>query len=339
MVTRRGFLLLSLLSIPYVFLPGCVSVRRGPIERLPNPEVKEGIFKPSKIKKPGYGVNYEIDLMLEDRLHMIEYMTTNPNPANIILVPSLGEHAGSLNKFSRTLAKYGYNVFAIDVEGHGKTKGERGKFNVEGVHQNLETTINHVSSNYENEVSFIGTSIGADFILSYLLCNESSKNKVNKAVLHAPLAPWERDIARKLEWGIDCLQSKICKFIAKGFLEESLSLNFLFDFGRLYSDEGNLVSILEDELYLKSIDKESYINFLRYKPRHPYKDLNVPLLIVASEKDNIIPLRYLKELFNRIRNQHDDTYFYVLKDASHLAFDEYYNELAPVFSEWIEAIR
>lgn len=90
--------------------------------------------------------------------------------ASVVISHGLGEHGGRYAPMAERLHRDGYNVFAIDHRGHGRSSGRRGDiFNFEDCIANLATLISTVVRPLGCPVILFGHSMGGAIATGYTL--------------------------------------------------------------------------------------------------------------------------------------------------------------------------
>jgi len=79
----------------------------------------------------------------------------------IVIVPGIGWHGGFYYPLLNILRDAGYRAIAVDLRGHGKSKGERGEHLYEELIEDVSDTVTHTISEYGEDVYLLGTSFGA----------------------------------------------------------------------------------------------------------------------------------------------------------------------------------
>jgi alpha-beta hydrolase superfamily lysophospholipase len=89
---------------------------------------------------------------------------------NFAVVHGLGEHAGRYERFATGMAEHGFGTFAVDLRGHGNSRGQRG--HVDSWSQWTEDVaafVDHVAALAGGEVVPLGHSFGGATMLSTVL--------------------------------------------------------------------------------------------------------------------------------------------------------------------------
>lgn len=119
-------------------------------------------------------------------LYMQEWKTKNEPNAVIGLIHGLGEHSGRYKHLGKIFNKQGISVAAIDLRGHGKTKGKRGHIKSEDlIWSDIDCFIGEINKRYPNKPLFLyGHSLGGEFILVYVL---KKHPRIKAAICTAPV--------------------------------------------------------------------------------------------------------------------------------------------------------
>ena len=82
---------------------------------------------------PGYGVHNGVDKVSEKfilnssakKIFLREWETKGQPKKNILIIHGLGEHSGRYKQFAEFYIEKGIGVYALDLQGHGKSIGKR----------------------------------------------------------------------------------------------------------------------------------------------------------------------------------------------------------------------
>ncbi|SHK43304.1 serine aminopeptidase domain-containing protein [Paramaledivibacter caminithermalis] len=89
------------------------------------------------------------------------YFTSIDAPNVLYIQTPLGSVGGFTKKAYEPLSKYGFNIFAVDLAGIGKSEGSVSEFTANGVLSDLDSCINYIEENFNGKVFlFGGTGIG-----------------------------------------------------------------------------------------------------------------------------------------------------------------------------------
>mgnify|MGYP001605325894 CR=1 FL=1 len=271
----------------------------------------------------------------------VDVYTIKEPVANIILLPTLGEPASSLEKFSEEMASYGYNVYGVDVEGFGKSSGERGEIALWRVEEDISKAIDYIKSLNDRKIVLAGTSIGSDFSLFYSAEGEY-KEEISGVVAHGSFVP-SLDIP--FNPVVSFCKTRVGSFLAR--LAEGKKINMLSHLRRknFYANEEQLKEVLEDPDYaIEEIGTKGYLDFIRYKPEMPVTSYNGEVLFMISKDDRIIPFRYSIALYDALRKENPNIVLYIPfgRDSDrvvpHMSFDVNYQEIAEQINVFLRSV-
>ncbi|MEE1038189.1 MAG: alpha/beta hydrolase [Eubacterium sp.] len=112
--------------------------------------------------------NNEIFLGENEKIAAYSYVVENPKET-IILIHGIGEHAGRYRRVVRQFNKEGFSVFAMDLKGHGKSKGVRGHCAPrKEILQDIDCLFEYVKKMYPQTNPVIyGHSMGGNIVTDY----------------------------------------------------------------------------------------------------------------------------------------------------------------------------
>jgi len=119
------------------------------------------------------------------KLYVKKWETYYKALGNIILIHGFGEHSGRYLKWIEQFTNNGFNVYTLDLRGHGKSEGRRGyapdyKYYLKDIYLLYQSVIK------ENNLPVIlyGHSFGGNLVINFLL--EYPNNKIKAAVVTSP---------------------------------------------------------------------------------------------------------------------------------------------------------
>lgn len=95
----------------------------------------------------------------------------SPTIASVLIVPGLGEHGGRYAACAKAFTQSGFDVYAIDLLGHGLSPGKRGCIeSYDGLMDEIEVAIEVVAKKAPRlPIVLWGHSMGGNLVLNYLL--------------------------------------------------------------------------------------------------------------------------------------------------------------------------
>jgi lysophospholipase len=107
-----------------------------------------------------------------------------PGAPSVGIVHGLGDHSGRWERVGRTLQKEGFNAYALDLPGHGRSEGKRGHVRSwDDYRRALTRWRNALRRGEEPRWALMGHSLGALIALDWA---EQNPKRVDALVLSAP---------------------------------------------------------------------------------------------------------------------------------------------------------
>lgn len=128
------------------------------------------------------------DFLLGDKgmkLHYRYWLPKDPQKV-LAIVHGLGEHGGRYAHVSEHFAEAGFAVYALDLRGHGKSKGKRGHTtSYQALLNDIEEFLKTIRSHYTDlPIILYGHSMGGNLVANYML--RMNTNELAGYALSAP---------------------------------------------------------------------------------------------------------------------------------------------------------
>ena len=273
-------------------------------------------------------------------IHLEVYKSEKPF-ANILVLPTLGEPASSLDKFSQEIASYGYNVHALDVEGFGKSSGEEGNIDVKKVEQDISTAIEYIKSRNDGKIVLSGTSMGSEYSLLYS-AEGKYRDKLDAIIAHGSFVPSADvpDFDVRIWFCRNPLNKPLVEFFSGGKLDVVETL------GRknFYNNLEELSQMTEDPCQRVHINTGGYIDFLNYKPENLINSYKAPILFIVSKDDGMIPFKHSIRVFDFFRKTNPNAVLYIPQgeerkgEVPHMAFDTNSKEISSKINAFLRKV-
>ncbi|MFH1522893.1 MAG: alpha/beta fold hydrolase [Patescibacteria group bacterium] len=213
-----------------------------------------------------------------------------------------------LEAFAKAFRDHGYSVIRFDTTNTlGESEGELEKATLTNYYEDLEDVIKWSSGQnwYTEPFVLAGHSLGGG---SSILYSEKYPHKVKG------LAPISTFISRKLSFD-NYTKKDLEEWKKKGYhLQESTSKPGLI---KKYS--WKLMEDLSKYDFLKNVNK-----------------LIMPVLLICGSKDDGIPVKYQKILYNKLPGTKE---LHIIKDAPHTFTEKkHLDEIKKIFIEWIKKL-
>jgi alpha-beta hydrolase superfamily lysophospholipase len=189
--------------------------------------------------------------------------------ASILIVPGLGEHGGRYAASAKTFAQAGFDMYAIDLIGHGLSPGKRGCIaSYDRLMNEIEVAIEVVAKkNPQLPIAFWGHSMGGNLVLNYLL----RKSRLpNCAIASGPMLRSNRLPNKALLWLARRLATSMPNYQLKSPAHYS-------DCTRDVAQQALMNS---DKLFHKRVDSGQWA-------LDHAQQLRTPVLLVHGEQDRI----------------------------------------------------
>jgi acylglycerol lipase len=204
--------------------------------------------------------------------------SSNASVASVLIVPGLGEHGGRYAASATTLAQSEFEVYAIDLIGHGLNPGRRGCIeSYDGLMNEIEVAIKAVESkNPQLPVVLWGHSMGGNLVLNYLL----RKSRLPKcAIASGPMLRATRLPSRAFLW--------LARRLA--LLLPNYQLKTPVHYSDCTRDEAQQALMKNDQLFHKQLSLRlgaALIDSGQWALDHAER-LHTPVLLVHSAQDQI----------------------------------------------------
>lgn len=150
--------------------------------------------------RQGLGIAGVLELrecwLFEEALH-VEIYPQNQTAPTLIFLPGIGTYVELYAEFLTALHTSGFNVVAIDPPGHGYSSGQRGRFEVIPLCQQLSRLIDQLQLRFTGQWSVYGYSIGAVTALALAERDERIHSVVCGTLL---LSEYPPDLVHALGW-------------------------------------------------------------------------------------------------------------------------------------------
>lgn len=193
----------------------------------------------------------------------------------IFIIHGMGEHIGRYKRIETILVNDGFLVEGIDLIGHGKSSGKRG--DIPSFNFLFEIFDEAIKFNPNKNTYLLGHSLGGLIGVRYL---EKRKEEFKKAIISSGIFYFDIDsLAKPL-----LILSKILLKIAPSF-----TLDNRIDVKELSRSEEEIKKYVEDPLVHRKISVRLFYEIVNESKRALKETVNLPILILYSEFDKIVP--------------------------------------------------
>ena len=206
------------------------------------------------------------------------------------VVHGLGEHAGRYDRFARGMAAHHMGTFAVDLQGHGQSPGQRG--HVDSLSQWINEVagfVEHVASLVQGEVVPVGHSFGGATLLSAVLAGKLPNTR--RFIVSSP--------ALKVKVAVQAWKIRLGTAASK--VLPRLALDNEVDPKLLSRNPEVVEAYRTDPLVHSKISSRLYTEWLTATRQILDRagEIKVPFLILAGTDDGLIDPEGSKELHQR----------------------------------------
>lgn len=222
----------------------------------------------------------------EQKINLLQWEIENPS-ANIFIAHGLGEHSGRYDHFANHFNQLGYNVYAHDHQGHGKSSGKQGHIDSFIEYSNDLRSIVESKSVKGLDNILLGHSLGGVIATGFLVRHP---NLINKCIISAP--GFEKKIPP------NPVKAAIGKLLANIFPKLTLWNEIEADW---ICRSTKIVNEYEkDPLVHDRVSAKFFTSFLaEYQYiRNNVQKINTPTLMLLPGADLIVNHQASEEIFN-----------------------------------------
>lgn len=212
----------------------------------------------------------------------------------IVVTHGLAEHSECYSEFANEMLNDGYNVYAWDLQGHGRSEGKRGFVaDFQDFVADLECFVDVVRNDIPDgqPIILFGHSMGGLITLLYHLYQPQSPD-VQALCLSSPALGYAIEVS--------AFKDTLAKFSNRFF--PSLTLYNEIRYSDLTHDQDKLSSYPMDSLRHDKVCAAIYLGMMQGFD-HVFahvKDIHLPVLFQLGGQDRIVSTSKSKELFEQI---------------------------------------
>ena len=269
----------------------------------------------------GKSVEHMRSIFVDDRgtrLHLALWKRREKDPC-IIFIHGMGLHSLFFAGFLSKLSEQGYNVFGLDIQGHGRSGGERGHFTMQRATENVSSVVDYILKTYHERVGVMGISLGG-MVTFYSVANDPRIRSAVCGGLAHPKLPLRRRSTRLLiEMG------------AKLWPKKRINLLKIVPLEKVTSDPNLQNVMLTDDLVVPEYTLETVASFMDFEPKIPFDQIRTPILVMVGEHEQILPPEYCKKVYDLLTTEKK---FMVVPDVGHLLFIEHIPQTLHLVVDW-----
>jgi len=229
----------------------------------------------------------------------LKYFQKDTSAPSILCIPGTGDYSllGTAEILYHIYLR-GYNVFAVDLQGHGDSEGKRGDFTIGELVENSRDAAEYISRNFNERIGVIGASLSG-FVTFYLALAQAP---IKSIVCQDPAILTEKEFqeeATKKAKRIIPMAKLLSRLFPRLKIPTSLYVDWKA-FPETDAERELLEKFMNDPDFVKWYTLRGALSQIQTPPPNPIEKLKMPIMIVAPTRDKLMPLSYVKNLYNRI---------------------------------------
>lgn len=235
------------------------------------------IIKEKSIQTKSYFVEDYVNGFDKKLLHTVSWIPVTSPWAVILVVHSAGEHITRYKRFAQYFSDYGIAVMGLDMHGHGKSQGKKGRTKYQHLLSDVKRLIDLANIRYPNIPKIVfGHGLGGNLAMSY-----ATRNNCNLMALISA-SPWIKIVNNYSPFLLSFLS-----LVIKVFPIITIKNNYTGS--DLTSDSKNIEEYNQDPLIHKKISVRLLFSVQKsgeYLLHNKHK-INMPLLLMHGSNDKI----------------------------------------------------
>lgn len=252
------------------------------------------------------------------KLHLTIFESGEKDPC-VVFIHGMGLYALFFAGFLSKLCDQGFNVFGLDIQGHGRSGGERGHFTMQEATENVSNVIDYIIENHHERVGVMGISLGG-MITFYSVANDPRIRSAICCGIAHPNMPLRSRTTRLLVGMAAKLRPK-----------KRLSLLKIVPLDKVTQDPVLQKIIMSDELVVPEYTFKTVASFMQIQPKIPFDQIKAPIMIMIGEKEEIIPPEYCQKVYDILTAEKK---LVIVPDAGHMLFIEHVPQTLPIVTDW-----
>lgn len=277
-----------------------------------------------------------------------EYAGAGGSGAPLLLIHGWGMHGGMWKSVAERLARH-FNVYAVDLPGHGYSAGSKNpsglslskpeqasglqfdQLTANGSESLLDTIVDQLSGQFDEPLTVCGWSLGGQVALRWALRHPQ---QVERLVMVASTPCFVRLDDWKYALSVEILE----EFAVNLQHHYSLTLKrFLSLQVRGSEQEREMLAVLRDDLFSRGEPDmnalQAGLEILRSSDqRSALRDVQQPVLVLAGERDTLIPHQASQYLASQIPAGR----LAMIKGAAHAPFLSHQDEFVGLILNFME---
>lgn len=269
------------------------------------------------------------------RLHL-DLIVSDKQLPTLVFIPGTAVYSACYAGFMVQLANAGYNVVGFDPRGHGRSAGMRGNYTIGELVRDTQAVVTYALQHFNPEVSLVGCSQGGIVAFYTAATDDRIKSAVcqNFADLADPRTP--KIIARFPNFAH--YTRNICLHLSKVLPHLPIPIASYVNLAReKVRHFGNVNQFLkQDPLSIRWVRFRTLHSLMFTKLPKPPEAIQTPLLVLQPGNDNIFPVSYTRQLFNRLTCLKR---LHIFQGFTHTMMFDHPQQVAEPVLQWLSEIH
>lgn len=289
---------------------------------------------PNKIKE----LIVEDDIMSDGlKVHLNIFDEKEPLKDTILFIHGTSVYSRFYAEACYKLFQRGYRVIAPDLIGHGISEGARGHFTMERFTKTIADVTSYAIDKYGENIAVIGSSLGGITTLYYTALDDE---RIRAAICHNAGSFANGEIFKEInKKRLPKLLKPFVPFFAKVTPKLRINVKMYLDFYKLAKTKPVLDMIdllLKDELLSNRYTATAMKTHIRAEFHKPIESIKTPVMIINGDEDVLFSVEYITRIFDKLTCSNKK--LEILKNTSHLIFQENIEETLKVIVPWLKEV-
>lgn len=261
-----------------------------------------------------------------------------PDRGALVFAPGTGDHPLLYMHFMEGLAAAGHSVVGIHFAGTGKSPRTGLGYRWDTFKQNVRDAVAYTRKRFPGPVGLIGSSQGGLLIqqmaaeledIDVVICHNIGVPAEAESIILTKIP----NFLRPIRW----LPQSLIGLTSRLFPDVAMPLGVYLNEDGIFTDPELGRINRQDPIKNRYLPYRFFWSFITSRPARPVEELRVPTLVLAGEEDEIFPIDYIRQNFQRIGSL--DKELVVFPGRGHMVMVEATEEsLAPTL-RWLNARR
>ncbi|MFP4040621.1 MAG: alpha/beta hydrolase [Desulfosudaceae bacterium] len=251
----------------------------------------------------------------------------------LVFIPGTAVYAFTYIELLYALYRRDITVVGFDPRGHGQSGGPRGDYTINGIVDDALAVVAYARQRFGGEVAVGGSSQGG-LAAFYAAARDSS---LAAAVCHNIADLNGRDNLRLSRLKIPAGLVPVNQMLLKLYGGFAVPVSLYLDLSREILKDGTDAAtyVKEDPLCVNWITLRALGSLMKTELARPVNSIEVPVMLIHSDRDNIFPRDYVEDIFNRLTCPKE---YLLLSDRDHLVMTNHVDEVAGPIADWLQQI-